>query len=150
MGSIIPIIKKVFSRLARGLQKQLEASALGPLYTELIWRSRHLYAKSWAEGYLDTTNHPHRNQIVEAVVAFSPVYEVLEVGCASGANLICLRCRLPKVRLIGVDINSKAIEVAKRHFSQKGDFDTIFMRSKEDNMTGIHDASVDVVITDAV
>ena len=143
-------MRRLLSRIVRCWQGKLEEGNLGPHLTELIWRKRHLYKKKWAEGYLDTTDHPHRIQIVEAVVEFHPISVVLEVGCASGANLICLRSRLPQVRLIGIDINPHAIEVAKRHFSNQRDFDTSFMISRADRMIGIPDASVDVVITDAV
>ena len=143
-------MRVLLSRWVRHVQKQLEKGALGPHLTELLWRNRHLYNRNWAEKYLFTTDHPHRIQIVEAVAAFDPLESVLEVGCASGANLICLRSRFPHLRLLGIDINPQAIKLGKRHFSQQGDSNVTLMIKKADLLIGIPDESVDVVIADAV
>jgi len=131
--------------LGRRLQEWLERGILGTRLQEWIWRSRHLYRHGWAQGYLGTISHPHRNQIVEAVSLFSPLDSVLEVGCASGANLVNLRERLPGTRLIGIDINRQAIDTAKRHFAARRDKKIRLLASRVDLQTDIPNASVDVV-----
>lgn len=102
--------------LARRCQEWLERGPLGTRFQEWAWRYRHLYRRGWAHGYLETLEHPHREQIVEAVAAFQPE-SVLEIGCASGANLARLRGRLPQTRLTGLDINAEAIRVGRQHFA---------------------------------
>lgn len=137
-------------RLARRLQEWLERGVIGTRLQEWVWRNRHLCRKNWAQGYLETVDHPHRSQIVDAVFSFAPVQSVLEVGCASGANLVCLRERMPGVSLTGVDINRKAIAVARNHFAGLGDSQVRFLVGQADRLSGVADASMDVVLTDAV
>ena len=141
---------RMFKALGRRLQERLERGIIGTRLQEWIWRSRHLYRHGWAQGYLGTVDHPHRSQIVEAVSSFSPVDSVLEVGCASGANLVCLRERLPGTQLIGIDINRHAITTARRHFAARGDKNIRLLAGRADRLTDIPNASVDVVLTDAV
>jgi SAM-dependent methyltransferase len=136
--------------LGRNLQEWLERGIIGTRLQEWIWRTRHLYRHGWAHGYLETIGHPHRNQIVEAVSSFSPVDSVLEVGCASGANLVNLRERLPGTQLIGIDINRHAIAIAQRHFAARGDKNIRMLAGRADRLTDIPNASVDVVLIDAV
>lgn len=136
--------------LGRRLQEWLERGIIGTRLQEWIWRSRHLYRHGWALGYLGSVDHPHRNQIVEAVCSFSPVDSVLEVGCASGANLVCLRDRLLGTQLIGIDINRNAIETAKRHFAARRDKNIHLFAGRADRLTDIPNDSVDVVLIDAV
>lgn len=141
---------RTIKALWRRLQERLERSAIGARWQERAWRSRHLYQTNWAIDYLDTVDHPHRSQIVAAVSTFSPVESALEVGCASGANLVRLRERLPDTQLIGVDINRQAIITARRHFAAHGDTRIRLFSGRADRLTTIPNASVDVVLTDAV
>jgi ubiquinone/menaquinone biosynthesis C-methylase UbiE len=60
-------------------------------------------------------------RIVGAVKKFKNIKSILEVGCGSAPNLINLRQKFPKARLFGVDVNSKAIDVAKNYFYSKKD-----------------------------
>lgn len=136
--------------LVRHLQELLERGIIGTRLQELIWRSRHLYRRDWAQDYLGTISHPHRIQIVEAVSSFYHVDSVLEVGCASGANLANLRERLPGTQLIGIDINRHAIATAQRYFAARGDKNIRLLAGRADRLIDIPDASVDVVLIDAV
>lgn len=136
--------------LGRRLQEWLERGIIGTRLQEWIWRSRHLYRHGWAQGYLGSVGHPHRSQIVEVMFSFLPVDSVLEVGCASGANLACLRERLPNTQLIGIDINRHAISTARRHFAACGDKNIRLLIGRADRLTDIPNASVDAVLTDAV
>lgn len=130
---------------ARRMQERLERGFPAIRLQEWVWRYRHWYRAHWAEGYLDTLAHPHRDQIVAAVAALEPE-SVLEIGCASGANLARLRQRLPGVRLVGVDINRKALQVARRHFAEDRDME--FREGRADRLEKL--PGVDVVLFDAV
>lgn len=133
--------------LGRRIQECLERGPMGTRLQEWAWRSRHLYRRGWARGYLETIDHPHRAQIVEAVVAFQPD-SVLEIGCASGANLACLRQRLPNVQLHGLDINSDAIRIGRAYFA--GDRTVAMSVGHADRLAAYADHSQDVVLSDAV
>lgn len=99
---------------------------------------------------METTGHPHRHQIVEAVSSFPVLDSVLEVGCASGANLVNLRKCLPGTHLIGIDINRHAIAAACRHFSERRDNNICLHVGRADSLTNVPNASVDLVLSDAV
>lgn len=136
--------------LGRRWQERLERGVVGSRLQEWIWRSRHLYCYGWARGYLGTTSHPHRSQILEVVSSFPALGSVLEVGCASGANLVNLRERLPATQLIGIDINRHAIATAQRHFAASNDKNIRLLVGRADRMPDMPNASVDVVLIDAV
>lgn len=133
--------------LVRRIEEWLERGPVGTRLQEWVWRNRHLYRRDWAKSYLETVDHPHRTQIVEAVAAFYPV-GVLEIGCASGANLVRLRQRLPYARLHGLDINAEAIRIGRQHFA--GDGRISWTIGQADRLTSFSNHSHDVVLSDAV
>lgn len=133
--------------MARRVQEWLERGPIGTRLQEWAWRNRHLYRRGWARDYLETIDHPHRAQIVEAVAAFQPE-SVLEIGCASGANLAGLRQRLPLARLHGLDINAEAVRVGREHFAH--DRGTELSVGHADQLAAFPDHSQDVVLSDAV
>lgn len=134
----------------RSLQELLERHVLGAFFQEWGWRLRHLYRRGWAEDYLNSIQHPHRNQIIESVAAFSDVESILEIGCASGANLVRLRQALPDAYLFGVDINRQGIKVAREYFGARNDGKIVLDLARADRLEGFGDRSVDIVMTDAV
>lgn len=131
--------------LARRCQEWLERGPLGTRLQEWAWRYRHLYRRGWARGYLETLEHPHRAQLVEAIAALQPE-SILEIGCASGANLARLRERLPQARLFGLDINPEAIRVGRQHFAH--DSRVQFTLGHADRLAALE--RQDVVLCDAV
>jgi len=72
----------------------------------------------WAERKIDwgthywNPDHPHRAVLVNLLRRFK-FRSVLEVGCASGANLAVVRKYFPKVEVGGIDPNPDAVEEAK-------------------------------------
>jgi ubiquinone/menaquinone biosynthesis C-methylase UbiE len=133
----------------RQIQEIIERNLVSLRLQQLIWRTRHFYRIGWAEDYLKSVDHYHRKQIASAVKKFKNIKSIIEVGCGSAPNLINLRQQFPHLRLLGIDINRRAIEVAKNYFSSKkeknielkvGNIDKIELLTK----------SVDVVLTDAV
>lgn len=136
---------KQVKRWLRRWQERLERGVPGIRLQEWAWRYRHWYRAHWAERYLDTLSHPHRDQIVAAVTALAPA-SVLEIGCASGANLARLRQQLPEARLLGLDINRPALRVARRYFT--GDPDMTLIEGRADQLEQLPE--VDVVLFDAI
>ena len=135
--------------LLRHIQGCLERRVFGTRLQEYIWQTRHLYKRNWASGYLDTVNHTHRTQIVEACKLFE-ANSLLEVGCASGANLLRIRQDFPFMNLIGVDINYNAISIAKQYFKDLGDERVDFIVGKASSLVEFEDCSVDLVLVDAL
>lgn len=134
-----------------GIRRRLETHILGNRLQEWIWQTRHLYkGRSWATEYLATIDHPHRQQLIDAVTSFAPFTSVLEIGCNSGPNLMLLSQRFPNAVFMGVDINKNAIKVGKRYI-ETHDIKNIQLRvGRADQLQDIEDKSIDVVFTDAV
>ncbi len=134
----------------RRLQEYAERRFLGIAFQQMLWRYRHIYKRGWAERYLETVNHPHRQQLVDAVAEFDPLASILEIGCASGANLVRLREHFPEVELIGLDINARAVAVGQTHFASCGDNRVRLVNAKVEMLCLMSKHSVDVVFADAV
>lgn len=76
------------------------------------WKNRKI---DWNRHYTDTWNHPHREVICNKLRSWKWV-SILEVGCASGPNLIKIWGQFPKADVAGVDINPDAIQTAQNIF----------------------------------
>ena len=96
---------------------------------------------------LDTSEHPHRKQILEALYEFKNLGSVLDLGCGPGANIVAIR-KFSDIDLIGVDINSAAIRVGGL-ICFKEDDKVKLIKGKADAVP-LHDKSVDIVLIDAL
>ena len=56
-------LKRVKSVL-RKVQEPVERYVIGSQLQQFIWSTRHLYQKNWAQDFLNTSEHPHRKQIL--------------------------------------------------------------------------------------
>lgn len=103
------------------------------------WANRNI---DWKSAYLDTINHPHRQMIMDQLrkIRFG---SLLEIGCASGPNLLRIKQEFPRVQVGGVDISQKAIETARQALGPLANLD---VSSGEDVFFG--DKCADVVLTD--
>jgi ubiquinone/menaquinone biosynthesis C-methylase UbiE len=131
------------------MQEIIERNLVSLRLQEQIWKLRHFYRIGWAENSLKLNDHYHRVQIVGAVKKFKNIKSILEVGCGSAPNLINLRQKFPKARLFGVDVNSKAIDVAKNYFYSKKD-KNVKLKVGNINKIKFLSKSVDIVLSDAV
>jgi len=119
---------------------------------EFFWKFRHFFDKNWAKSYINelAINHPHRKLLVEEIAKFSPFKSVLEIGCASGANLFLLAQKFPNVNFYGIDVSKNAIKEGKNFFKEKV-FNNVFLQNFSTNqLKNFTDKSMDVVFTDAV
>lgn len=148
---MLPRIRKTGSRVWHFFRRMLEVHVLGTKLQEWIWKTRHLYkGKKWANEYLQSTNHPHREQIATEVSSCYPFESVLEIGCNSGPNLLLLAQKYPQVNFSGVDINASAISVGNRHIKGHNIKNISLLTGKAGSLDLLKDKSVDVVFTDAV
>jgi len=129
---------------------------LGTEIQEKYWQKRHLLKKGdwqenedWVMGYWDSKVHPHRRFLIERIFRYSPL-SILEVGSNCGPNLYLLAKRNPQLKLVGIDINAKAIRVGKRLFGQEGISNVELLVGKTNALHQISDKSFDIVFTDAV
>ena len=103
------------------------------------WQDRKI---DWRQAYWNP-EHPHRELIVKALknIKFTGL---IEVGCASGANLKKVIDNFPQVEIGGIDLSQDAIETAIEMF---GDRAAVLEVS---NVTKIFlsDKSADVVLSD--
>jgi ubiquinone/menaquinone biosynthesis C-methylase UbiE len=140
---------KFIKILLRQIQEIIERNLVSLRLQKLIWKLRHFYHIGWAEKNLKSFNHYHREQIVCAVKKFKNIKSILEVGCGSAPNLINLRQQFPKARLLRIDINPRAIEVAKNYFYLKK-VKNVELKVGNIDKIKVLGNSVDVVLSNAV
>ena len=95
----------------------------------------------WNKDYLQSWNHPHRTFISTLLTRFTWM-SLLEVGCASGPNLLNIVKNHQGKQVGGIDVSEDAIKVAQETF--QGAF--LKVGSAEDIM--MSDNSTDVVLSD--
>jgi len=140
---------KSLKRKFRTLQHIIEAYFF-PRWQNVYWKWRHIYDPNWAESYLDTIYHPHRNQIIEAISIFPYANSIAEIGCGPGANIVRLSKAYPNMRIIGIDISHKAIDLAKQYFKKNKYKNVKCDVSKADDLRSLKNRSIDVLLTDAM
>lgn len=103
------------------------------------WAKRKI---DWVKEYIATSNHPHRDRILQelAKIKFNTL---VEVGCASGPNLLRIAQVFPHVRLGGSDVSEDALAVAKKFLPSH----TVLDCAGADQLY-FPDNSADVVLTD--
>lgn len=102
------------------------------------WKERKI---DWVKEYVATANHPHRDLILNKL-KLMPFGSLLEVGCASGPNLIRIQHAYPNVQIGGIDLNKDAIKVAQQILPSG-----LFVVDSVDGMF-FSDKSTDVILSD--
>ncbi|HXF44200.1 MAG TPA: class I SAM-dependent methyltransferase [Candidatus Paceibacterota bacterium] len=131
--------------------KRLANKTLGTVSDSIFWKYRHFLDKKWSENYISEQSlaHPHRKILIEKIIKYSPT-SVLEVGCASGPNLVLLAQKLPQAKLEGIDISPSAIETGRRYLELQKIKNVRLAVGNILNLKKFADKSFDVVFTDAV
>lgn len=131
--------------------KRLANKTLGTISDSLFWRYRHFLDRNWSENYLseNSLSHPHRKLLIEKILKYSP-QSVLEVGCASGPNLVLLSQKLPNAKLLGIDVSKKAVETGRKYLELLKIKNVRLEVGNVLELGSFADKSFDVVFTDAV
>ena len=110
------------------------------------WRERHI---NWNDHYTATWTHPHRQTIIDKLKTWKWV-SVIEVGCASGPNLIRIIKEFPRADVGGVDINPDAVATARQVFAEifKGSIRSAWFKVNSADNIGISDDATDIVLSD--
>jgi hypothetical protein len=138
---------KFFLRKTQGF---LERNVLGGFIQELSWKWKHLYDKGWTETSLNSIELDHRKNLIKVITTLGDINSIMEIGCASAPNLRLARDKLPNAKLVGIDINKKAIKTARNYFLQENDNKTEFFIKSADNLDDFQDNSFDVLFSQAV
>lgn len=101
-------------------------------------------APNWVESYVISTNHPHRQLIVDEVEKLGDINKILEIGCNTGANLIRINEVYPKINLVGVDISDRCINKAREYMPNA------FFKVCDYHVLPFPDEYVDLILADAV
>ncbi len=125
----------------------LPLNRLIKLFPSLFWKYRHIIDPNWADNYISEAAiwSPHRALILQALDEFAPFWSLMEVGCASGANLARIHISYPDVPLYGKDISLPAIRAGRKYFSKNPRI-TLVDGDIRDERVGRYD----VILTDAV
>jgi len=132
--------------------KRFADKFLGIKTDKFYWRFRHIFDGSWGNDYLSekSMNLSYRKFLINKISEYFPFGTILEIGCASGANLYLLSEKFPKAKLYGIDISKKAINVG-RQYLQKNNIKNIFLEPRgTENLKNFGDKSVDIIFTASV
>jgi len=73
----------------------------------------------------------------------------LEIGCASGPNLYLLAKKFPEIKLYGIDISKKAIEIGKKKFNEEKILNVILETGNPSDLQKFFNKSIDIIFSDA-
>lgn len=143
-----PAFYYLFQNFWHGLRRIAETYIFGTRIREWYWEKRKL---EWAQDCLkpESILHPHRQLLIEKIASYMPLDSILEIGCGSGPNLILLAKKFPNVKIKGLDINQRAIEVGNGWFSREDISNVKLLIGKADELSQFQDKSFDIVLTDA-
>ncbi|MFC1942399.1 class I SAM-dependent methyltransferase [Chloroflexota bacterium] len=149
---IIIIIKRWpgLYRLVAGIYYTFRLVHVAELFIGTKARERQWATREIAEGYWDTGDNPVKRFLRERVANFSPVSSLIEVGSASGANLYLLAKEHPKAQLVGIDINTAAVQYGKKQFAREGITNVELQVGKADELGKFQDKSFDILFTNAL
>jgi SAM-dependent methyltransferase len=139
---------------------RLKTLFLGTRGMERKWAKRHLEAdpgnegepcrQEWIRRYWNSSAHPHRALLREALVKYSPDFSLLEIGSNCGTNLVIFAERFPQARFVGVDINPQAVYLGNDWIREKRISNISLEEGTATDLRRFGSQSFDIVMTDAV
>lgn len=123
----------------------------GNITTDEEWATSRVYEdNSWRTEFNRSLKHPHRTLLVEKISSHSPISSILEIGCGHGVNLYLLAKKFPDAKIVGLDINPKAVATAQEFFIKEKILNVRFDVGKIQELSRFDDKSFDIVLTDAM
>jgi 16S rRNA (guanine1207-N2)-methyltransferase len=105
-------------------------TASRPATVDLVLPDLHLRLATDRGMFSPDRIDPGTRILLETVPAPPPTGDLLDLGCGYGAIALTLACRSPLARVFGVDVNERALEMARRNASAAG-LDTVkFVRAE--------------------
>jgi hypothetical protein len=130
-----------------------------PTLAEAYWRTRHHTApEGWADHYWDAWEQPHRQTLQTLVGWVRRVTEpqddetLVEIGCNAGPNLRRWAQAWPRVKLVGIEINTAAIHRLIQGAEAEGWIDRLTVVIPSDPQDPLRDVKnhvnqVDVIVS---
>jgi len=140
-----PPFYRLLQSLYYGFRKIIESYIFGTRIQEWIWRGK---KREWTQEYFGMS-HPHNKFLSEKIASYAPFDSILEIGCASGPNLILLAKRFPNAKIRGIDINPTAVEFGNRQCEKEGISNVKLSVGRADNLEHFPDKSFDIAFTGA-
>lgn len=132
--------------MVRNAVRRMRMGAASKDVSERVWRSRG--GEDWVAGYWADDHSPRRDHLIAALNAtFGVPASVLDVGCNAAPNLRRIAAEFPGCRLSGFDINTEAIDGARRRFTEAGIAADLSVGSFYDVLPATASDSVDIVIS---
>jgi SAM-dependent methyltransferase len=139
------------SRAFALIDSRLDKSAVGRRWQRDKWRIAYRFGVVHpTPSFEELIDQPRRSVLTRTVAEFGGVGSVLEVGCGQGQNLYLLSRALRGATLYGIDISATAVVAARRELAARG-LSTVNLDVADIvDLRAFRDASVDVVVADAV
>ena len=112
---------------------------------EKYWTTQHLRYSGWEKESWESQEQPER-QVLLRKLSNEKFDSLLEVGCASGPNLVLIHQLWPKADLFGIDINEAAIEYGRERFLECGAENVEMSVMSVYDLGQIPDKSYDIVL----
>ena len=131
-----------------GLLKKIYWSS--PRYRKIYWRLKHLIEPSWPKVYFDDRNlndGRNRDKLVKFIHKLNKK-KILEIGCASGANLFLMEKKKKYEHLEGIDISNYCIEEGKKILKKYNS--NIILKRGDGVKTNYKNRSFDIVFISGV
>jgi SAM-dependent methyltransferase len=139
------------SRAFALIDSRLDNSVVGRRWQRDKWRIAYRFGVVHAmPSFEELIVQPRRSILTRTVAEFGSVGSVLEVGCGQGQNLYLLSRALSGATLYGIDISATAVVAARRELAARGVSRVNLDVADIVDLKTFRDASVDVVVADAV
>jgi len=130
-----------------GFRKIIERYLLGTRVQEWLWKRQ---KREEVQKYLGPGSPPHRQKLLERIENLAPFESVLEIGCATGSNLILLAKKFPNIKIQGIEINPIAVELGNEQFKKEKISNVRLFVGRADDLSQFPDKSFDIVFTGSV
>jgi ubiquinone/menaquinone biosynthesis C-methylase UbiE len=132
------------------IQKIKKIFSNNPQYRHLYWRFKHLIHPDWAKIYFDDRilkDGRNRDKLIKFINKLNQ-NKILEIGCASGANLFLLKEKKKYDHLEGIDISNYCIKEGKKIFKKNNS--NIILKQGNATNPNYKDKSFDIVFISGV
>ena len=121
-----------------------------PKYRKIYWRLKDLIEPNWPKVYFDDRNlndGRNRDKLVKFINKLNQK-KILEIGCASGANLFLMEKNKKYEHLEGIDISNYCIEEGKKILKRYNS--NIILKQGNATKTNYKNRSFDIVFISGV
>ena len=113
-------------------------------YRNRYWRGRNDDA---IRSYWDNRIDRNRGGFLLRIVGEHLPESVLEIGCNCGNNLYALAAEYPRAKLVGIDINPRAVELGATWLEEAGIGNVTLVAGRAEGLNRFPDRSFDIVFS---